>query len=134
MPPIGRHFAVVSSAEVEVLFRVSGRAVDADLEVEVGAGGVAGGADVANHLALAHARAAGDGEGAHVRIERHAAAAVVYHDVVAVAVAVVGDDGSDAAVGGEYGRTARRANVLARVEAHLVEDGVHAPAVGGAGE
>ena len=41
-------------AALEVAERVDRVAVDADLEVEVRAGAVAGAADVADHLALAH--------------------------------------------------------------------------------
>ena len=68
MPPIGRHFAVISSAEVEVLFRVGGRAVDANLEVQVRSRGVAGGADIADGLPLRDGGAVGNGEAAHVRV------------------------------------------------------------------
>ena len=54
----GRYFPEVGAAgplflrKLEVAERVHGLAVDAHLEVEVGAEAVAGAADVADHLAL----------------------------------------------------------------------------------
>lgn len=63
---------------LEVAERVDGLAVDADFEVEVGAGAEAGAADVTDHLALADVLADGDGDLRLVGVGGGETAAVVY--------------------------------------------------------
>ena len=83
---------------LEVAERVDGRAVDPDLEVEMGPRAVPGAADVSDHLALAHLLAAGDRDRALVPVGRREVAAVVDHDEVAVArLPAAVDDGAGAA-------------------------------------
>src|SRR5690606_28232494 len=69
-----------------VLQRVAVHPVDAELVVQVRAGGQAGRAHVADHLALGNAVAAPElGRARHVRVQRGVALAVVEHHGVAVA-------------------------------------------------
>ena len=96
-PPISDLFHSPNSAIIvrhagEPGLGVDGGAVDADLKVAVGAGGVAGGAEIADRLARADAVPDRDGEAGHMAVERRIAVAVVDNDAVAVAAVVLGQD------------------------------------------
>ena len=79
----------------QVFVGVYGGVVDADLVVEVGAGGAAGAAYVADDLAADDSLAGHDAESGHVGVHGGDAVAVVEDDFLAVAVlgACFGDGG-----------------------------------------
>src|SRR5439155_4662751 len=101
-----------SSFGSEVSQRIHGGSVDAHLEVEVRAEAMAGAADVADHLALRHMRAAADREAGLVGIRGREAVAVVDDDDVSVALLPAGDDHRSG-----RGRVDRRAGGGADVDA-----------------
>src|SRR3954469_4690129 len=100
---------------LEVPQRIDRVAVDSHLEVEVRPGGVAGGADVADYLALGDLLAAADGDARLVAVCRRDPAAVVDHREVAVALHPAAVD-DDAGRGRMDGRSGRRAEVDALVD------------------
>src|SRR5689334_15052413 len=111
------------------LARVAVHAVDSEFIVQVGAGGEAAAADVADDLALLHARAVAEAlaEARHVAVQRLVRRAVLQHDRAAVA-AFPADEG-DAAVAGRLDRRADgRGIVRAEVRAEAVEHRVEARA------
>src|SRR5215204_2817859 len=110
----GRTTAVAAS--LQVAHRVDGRPVDARLEVQVVAEAVPGAADVADHLALAHARAHRGPVARLVRVAGRERAAVVDARVVAVAAGPAQQHDA-AAVGGADRRSRRHGDVDARVQA-----------------
>src|SRR5215217_4543676 len=110
--------AVVRRLRLEVADRVHGVAVDADLEVEVTAGRLAGGADVPDHLALLDVLTDRDRERRLMAVEGAESTAVVDHRGVAVA-AVVPRREDDPGAGRVDRRAARRAEVDAGVERGL---------------
>src|SRR3954469_23178985 len=101
---------------LEIAHRVHGVPVDADLEVKVGPGGVAGVAGVADDLALPDVRTDRDGDARLVAVTGRDAAAVVDAGVVAVAAGPAGD-GDGAGVGGAQGGAGGDRDVDAGVQA-----------------
>src|SRR5829696_6338723 len=101
---------------LQVPHRIDGRPVDAHLEVQVVAEAVPGAADVADHLALAHARAHRGPVARLVRVAGRERAAVVDARVVAVAAGPAQQHDA-AAVGGADRRSRRHGDVDARVQA-----------------
>ena len=118
----------------EVGQRIDRGAVDPNLKVQVRSGGPAGGADIADDVALGDALACGDGKAAHMGIERVVAVGVVDGDVVAVGRAV-SRDGDGAAVGGQDLGARGAGDVYARVRALVAEERVvtHAEGAGDVG-
>src|SRR5262245_14392021 len=91
----GRHLRArpsVLSDPLEVAEGIDGRAVDAHLEMEMRAEGVPGGADLAEHFALADLLAVRDVDPLLVPVGRRDAAAVVDDHEVAVAAHPAGVD------------------------------------------
>ena len=94
---------------------VDGDVADADLVVEVGAGGAAAVADVAQDLAADDGLAGDHGEAGHMTIDGLDAVAVVDDDLTAVAVLHLGGDDSSVS-GGADGNTVGGGDVDAGVE------------------
>src|SRR5829696_2481568 len=100
---------------LQVPHRIDGRPVDAHLEVQVVAEAVPGAADVADHLALAHARAH---RGPVAGLVRVAGRERAVRDARVVAVAAGPAEQHDTAgIGGADRRARRDADVDARVQA-----------------
>src|SRR5574341_2453499 len=82
----------LGDGEAQVLVGVHRRVVDADLVVQVGSGGAAAEADVADGVAAAHALAGGHGEGGQVPEAGGGAVAVVDDHHAAVSAEEFGAD------------------------------------------
>src|SRR5262245_58865088 len=93
---------------LEVWDRVDRRAAEADLEVQVGAGGVAGAADVADDLARGHGLTDRHRHARLVTVQRAHAAAEVEHHRVAVAALPTRDHDLPGLAGADRGTHRRR--------------------------
>ena len=113
----------------DVVHGVDRGTVIEDGEVQMGTGASAGGAHVADELALLHGIALVDHGAGHVGIQAGIAVAMVDGDVVAVGAAV-GVHGDLAAAGGVDGGTLVIGQIHAVVELVLAGGGVDAVAVG----
>src|ERR1700760_2800505 len=112
-----------------VLVRIHRRVVDADLVVEVRAGGTAYAADVADDFAAVHILAGGDGESGEMAIESMDAVAVIEDDFLTVAAG--GTCHQDGAVGrGADWLTHSSGDIDALVEGAFAIEGVLALAEG----
>ena len=112
--------------------RIDGPVVQPHLEMQMRAGGAAGGADIADDLALADAHALADAarDAALVGVERHVAIVVADHDGAAIAAAP-GGVGDDAIAGGVNGGAPGRAEIDAGVHFRIAQNGMAAHAEAG---
>ena len=98
-----------------------------DLEVQVVTGGISGGADVADHLALLHFLPNRHADGRTMGVQGVEGIVVVYLDVVPVPAAPAVDgvgDGDGSVCCGQDGGSARRADVGAAVVGNFSSKGV----------
>ena len=90
----------------EIFVGIDGDVLDADLVVQMGRGGAAGGADVSDDLSAVDVLAGGDGEAGEMSVAGGDAVSVVEFDEVSVTVHDVGE--GDDAIGGGMDWACRR--------------------------
>jgi hypothetical protein len=107
--------------------RVYGDAVDADFEVQVGAGGVAGRADGADRLASLNVLVVAHEDLRAVSVQRRGLATVIHDDRIAIPAFPTREDDAAGRGGGDR-RAHGRADVDPRVHLELARARVHAHA------
>src|SRR5699024_7643694 len=113
----------------DVVHGVDRAAVDMDLKVQMGASGPAGGANIADDLALGDIVAHGDGVVGHMAVDAAIAGAMAERHIVAVGIAV-GGGGYRTGGNGVNRRTLRGRQVNAAVEPTVAPNGMDPPAIG----